>query len=75
MKRNEKKGMIIILVILGVILAMFAVWAVMSPGTIRQYEGDKSLSEKFIMDVNGAPNGFFINSKNTDNPVLLFILR
>ena len=73
MKRNGKKGMIIVLVIIGVLLAMFAVWAVMSPGTIRQYEGDKSLSEKFIMDVNGAPNGFFITSKNTDNPVLLFV--
>ena len=25
------------------------------------------------MDINGAPNGFFINSKDLDNPVLLFV--
>lgn len=45
----------------------------MSPGKIREYEGTKSLSAKFVMDINGAPNGFFINSVNTDNPVLLFV--
>ena len=73
MKRTGKKGMLTVFVILGVFLVLFAVWAVMSPGKIRQYDGDKSLSEKFVMDIGGAPNGFFINSKNTDNPVLLFV--
>ena len=73
MKRTGKKGMIIVLAVLGAMLLLFAAWAIMSPGTIRKYDGDKSLSEKFVMDINGAPNGFFINSKNTDNPVLLFV--
>ena len=45
----------------------------MSPGRIRTYDGKKSLSEKFVMDINGCPNGFFINSQDTDNPVLLFV--
>ena len=45
----------------------------MSPGRIRTYDEPESLSKKFVMDINGAPNGFFINSRNTDNPVLLFV--
>ncbi len=59
--------------IVALLVILFAVWAIMSPGKIRKYDGEKSLSEKFVMDINGAPNGFFINSKNTDNPVLLLV--
>ena len=59
--------------ILAFLLILFLIWVIMSPGKIREYEGEKSLSEKFVMDINDAPNGFFINSKNTDNPVLLFV--
>ncbi len=62
-----------LIIFIGVILILFGAFALMSPGTIRTYKGEKSLSEKFIMDINGAPNGFFINSVNTDNPVLLFV--
>ena len=59
--------------IVAFIVILFASWAIMSPGKIRTYDGEKSLSEKFVMDINGAPNGFFINSRNTDNPVLLLV--
>ena len=59
--------------IIALLVILFAVWAIMSPGKIRKYDGEKSLSEKFVMEINGAPNGFFINSKNTDNPVLLLV--
>ena len=62
-----------LIIFIGVILILFGAFALMSPGTIRTYKGEKSLSEKFVMDINGAPNGFFINSVNTDNPVLLFV--
>ena len=65
--------MIILLCIIGLLLVVFAVWALISPGKIRAYTEPNSLSEKFVMDINGAPNGFFINSKNTGNPVLLFV--
>ena len=65
--------MIIAFCIIAVLLAAFAVWAFMSPGKIREYSEDNSLSEKYVMEINGAPNGFFINSRNTDNPVLLFV--
>lgn len=52
---------------------LFVVWVILSPGTIREYEGKNSLSEKFVMKINGAPNGFFINSTDTDHPVLLLV--
>ncbi len=63
----------ILLCIIALILILFLIWVIISPGKIRKYDGEKSLSEKFIIEINGAPNGFFINSVDTDNPVLLFV--
>ncbi|MCR4908866.1 MAG: alpha/beta hydrolase [Lachnospiraceae bacterium] len=63
---------IIICVVILIALCLF-IWVLISPGRIRTYSEADSLSEKFVMNVNGAPNGFFINSKNTANPVLLFV--
>lgn len=65
--------MIIALCIILLPVLLLIVWALISPGKIRTYDDPKSLSEKFVMDINGAPNGFFINSRNTDNPVLLLV--
>ncbi len=62
-----------VLCVLSLTVLLFAAWALLSSGKIRTYNEPDSLSEKFVMDVNGAPNGFFINSKNTGNPVLLFV--
>ncbi len=73
MLKDRKKPMCIVICVLALIFLLFAVWCLMSSGKIRTYEGEKSLSEKFVMEINGSPNGFFINSKNTDNPVLLFV--
>ena len=73
---KRKTVRILIMVILSVIAVLFmtfGAWVIRSSGKIRQYDDEKSLSEKFVMDINGAPNGFFINSRNTENPVLLFI--
>ena len=69
----KKKIMLVMLLILAVLVALLIVWFIMSPGKIRTYKEEGSLSEKFVMDINGAPNGFFINSRNTDNPVLLLV--
>ena len=69
----RKKLMIILMCLLAVPVLLFVVWWIMSPGKIRTYKEPNSLSEKFVMDINGAPNGFFINSKNINNPVLLFV--
>ena len=73
MKKMIKVVTIVIISIIAVLALLIIIWFIMSPGTIRRYSGEKSLSEKFVMDVNGAPNGFFINSKNTENPVLLLV--
>ena len=62
-----------VLCILSVPVILTALWALMSPGRIRTYDGPDSVSEKFVMDINGAPNGFFINSKDKNNPVLLLV--
>ena len=69
----RKKLMIILMCLLAVPVLLFVVWWIMSPGKIRTYKEPNSLSEKFVMDINGAPNGFFINSRDTNNPVLLFV--
>ena len=73
MKKAGKIMLIVLVSLAGVLLLLFIIWVLLSPGTIRTYDGEKSLSEKFVKDINGAPNGFFINSKNTDNPVLLLV--
>ncbi len=59
--------------LLAAIVVLLLIWVIISPGKIRTYTEPESLSEKFVMDVNGAPNGFFINSRNINNPVLLFV--
>jgi len=69
----KNKIMVIALIVLAVPVVLLIVWLIMSPGKIRSYSEPGSLSEKFVMDINGAPNGFFINSRNTDNPVLLLV--
>ena len=69
----RKKIMVIALCVLAVPVLIVAVWALMSPGRIRTYSEPDSISEKFVIDINGAPNGFFINGKNKNNPVLLLV--
>ena len=69
----RKKLMTILICILAVPVLLLVIWWLMSPGKIRTYQEPNSLSEKFVMDINGAPNGFFINSKDITNPVLLFV--
>ena len=71
--KAKKRIMVIVLCVLAVPMLLLAVWAFISPGKIRTYQETNSLSEKFVMDINGAPNGFFINSRNVDNPVLLLV--
>ena len=61
------------LCLMAFVLFVLIIWIIISPGKIRTYTEPNSLSEKFVMDINGAPNGFFINSKDIDNPVLLFV--
>lgn len=73
MKRTGRKAVMTMICLISAVLLLFLIWCLVSSGRIRTYYGEKSLSEKFVMDINGSPNGFFINSQNTDNPVLLFV--
>ena len=73
MKRVLKMIKWIIIVAVSLILILLAVWIFISSGKIRTYTEENSISEKFVMDVNGAPNGFFINSVDQANPVLLLV--
>ena len=73
MKRILKMIKWILLGLLVLMIILVIIWFFISSGKIRTYTEPNSLSEKFVMDINGAPNGFFINSKNIDNPVLLLV--
>lgn len=73
MKGIGKKVMVVVISLVSALLFLFIVWCFMSSGKIRTYADEKSISEKFVMDINGSPNGFFINSRDTDNPVLLLV--
>ena len=73
MRKAAKIITVVMVVILVIAITLFGVWALISSGKIRTYDGPRGLSEKFVMDINGAPNGFFINSTDTDNPVLLLV--
>ena len=72
-KRVIKMLKIILICLVTFTVLVIAVWAIISSGKIRTYSEPNSLSEKFVMDINGAPNGFFINSRDISNPVLLFV--
>lgn len=58
MKKAGKFMIAFIISLISLLIILFAVWAIMSPGKIRTYNGEKSVSEKFVMEINGAPNGF-----------------
>lgn len=67
-------GVVIVVVILG----LFIILLIASPGTMRptgRAEGSimTGLSEKIFVDINGAKQGMFIQSENIDFPVLLFV--
>ena len=66
-------SLLVVLIIINFALILLLIWTIMSPGTIRKYKGENSLSEKFTMDINGEVNGFFINSVDINNPVLLLV--
>jgi pimeloyl-ACP methyl ester carboxylesterase len=64
---------------LAVVLILTAVLLALSPGKVKPIVGADgravpgSLSEKIFIDVNGARQGMFIQSRNPANPVLLYL--
>jgi len=75
-----KKTLLRILIIIAVLIAiLFLMWWIMSGNKIREYKDEQgntipgSVSEKIIIEINGAKNGLFINSRDDSNPVLLLV--
>ena len=50
MKKAGKKPVVIVISIVLLFAVLFGIWVLLSPGTIRKYDGEKSLSEKFVME-------------------------
>lgn len=77
-----KKSMMIIkmmIVTLLLLLVLLGLWCGISGNKIREYKDEAgnilpgSVSSKEIVEINGVPNGFFINGKDASNPVLLLV--
>ncbi|MBK8884481.1 MAG: alpha/beta hydrolase [Bacteroidales bacterium] len=78
----QKGGRIMLIIfsfLLVCILILSGVLLVYSPGKAKPFldESGKplagSISEKIFIDINGVRQGMFIKSKNSDNPVLLYL--
>jgi pimeloyl-ACP methyl ester carboxylesterase len=71
--------LILMAALLLVILAALCILLVLSPGTPKPFLNDSgkplagSISEKIRVNVNGVEQGMFIQGKNADNPVLLYL--
>lgn len=70
---------IVILCLLVIAAGMMIYLAIISDGKIREYKDEEgntlegSISEKLVLEINGARNGLFINGKDLNNPVMLFV--
>src|ERR1035437_592025 len=81
MKPNTIKRMLLILfaIAFGLFFILTCILLVYSPGTIEPYldESGKpipgSISEKTFINIGGVKQGMFIKSKNTNNPILLYV--
>ncbi len=67
------------ILVVGLCLLLLVTILIYSPGKIYPYRDQQgkvlanSLSEKTFINVNGVKQGMFIQSKNIDHPVLLYI--
>lgn len=70
---------ILFTIILGLFLILGCILVVLSPGKIEPYIDDSgkpiagSISEKTFVTIGGVKQGMFIRSKNSNNPVLLYV--
>ena len=68
-----------ILLIPGFFIALFIYLLIVSPGKPETFSDENgnilngSISEKIVVHIGGVEQGMFVRSKNTDNPVLLFL--
>jgi pimeloyl-ACP methyl ester carboxylesterase len=81
MKSKSIKRMFVVLLttVLAFILIIACTVLIDSPGKIKPFLDDSgkpvpgSISEKTFIDIGGVRQGMFIRSKNTNNPVLLYV--
>jgi pimeloyl-ACP methyl ester carboxylesterase len=77
--RGGRIMLIILSLLVGCILILSGVLFLYSPGKVKPFLDERgnllegSISEKLFVDINGVRQGMFIKSKNTDNPVLLYL--
>jgi len=82
-KSNIRKGGSIMLIILSIVLTCILIIAgvlfMMSPGKPEPFQDENgnylsgSISEKVYISINGVKQGMFIKSKDSTNPVLLYL--
>lgn len=79
MKKVIKKLLIIFYIFIFCIFVLGMIFVVISSGKIKPFKNQNgqiiknSISEKIIVNLNGADNGLIICGKNLENPVLLLI--
>lgn len=78
-ERGRKVITTIVISLILMMLTLVVYFIAISNGKIREYKDEAgnplegSISEKIKIDINGALNGLFINGKDLNNPVLLFV--
>jgi len=78
-KKGVRMLIYLLMAVLGILTTLLIYLAIVSPGkseAFRDENGkilDGSISEKIFVNIGGVKQGMFIRSKNTDNPVLLFL--
>ena len=79
LKKGFKMFLITISIILGLLVSLFIFLLIKSPGKPDQYLNNLgkpivgSISEKTFVKIGGIKQGMFIRSRNTNNPVLLYV--
>jgi pimeloyl-ACP methyl ester carboxylesterase len=75
----KKMFIILFSIVLGFILVLTIIVLIYSPGKIEPYKDETgklipgSISEKTFVKIGGVTQGMFIKSKNTNNPILLYL--
>jgi pimeloyl-ACP methyl ester carboxylesterase len=74
-----RKLFVILAFILSILLILAIIIMINSPGKPKSFTDEKgipldnSISEKTFVKIGGVKQGMFIRSKNTDNPILLYV--
>lgn len=74
MKKAVRIVVMILIIFVVIIFLLLLLWWCISGNKLREYKNEKnSISLKETVEINGALNGFFINGKDTQNPILLLV--